>query len=302
MIGLAGSRTNDERSVISGFTAWEVGQVGTHAQYYPTYNIQDSTFLASTSPTANPTDGVQFEKVMIDVVLANLTVEGFPHAYDLRKGWSPGAKNQHGFDDPYDIIHRASVEGRPNPLPLGHAHVLIDCGFTSEEASEHHLMGSTYRPEDTIMTSVELVPGRFAVQLDDESLRVDLRNRMITYGNLPDDYIRPTLVEGHVLMLRGTKTDSIGEIPIDYHNNLLVWHADAVQHRLETEGYYRMPSGDLGVLLEEVFTDRYTAERHVVRFAAWLDPRWDLDGIASLGDYDPGANPEVYVPRFLLGS
>jgi len=96
-------------------------------------------------------------------------------------------------------------------------------------------------------------------------------------------------------------SDALGSIPIAYHNNLLAWMPDAVQHRLETTGYYRMGGGQKGVLLEEVFTDRYTAERHVVRFAAELDPRWDLTGIADLGDFDPREHPDVYVPRFLLG-
>lgn len=300
MIGLAGSRTNDSRSVIRDFTAWEVGQVGTHSQYYPAYNIMESTFIASTSADANPTDGIQFEKVMLDVVLADLTIEGFPHMYDLRKSWSPGAKNQHGFDDPYDVMREAEERGLPNPLPLGHAHVLVDCGFTATEARQNHLMGSTWREEDTILTSEQLVPGRFSIELDDESLRVDLDNKSITYGWLPDDPIRPTLVEGHVLLLRGTKTDSIGEIPIAYHNNLLVWHEDAVQHRLESEGYYRMAGGRVGVLLEEVFADRYSAARHVVRFMAELDPRWDLSGLADRGEYQAREHPDVYVPAFLL--
>ncbi len=300
MIGLAGSRTNDERSVIADFKAWEVGQVGTHAQYYPGYTIKDSTFIASTSDGANPTEGVQFEKVMLDVVLANLTIEGFARKYDLRKSWSPGAKNQHGFDDPYDVIREAREKGLPNPLPLGHAHVLIDPGFAAHEASQQHLMGSTYRDEDTFLTSRQLALGRFDVELDDASLKVDLDSRDIPYGWLKDDPLRPTLVEGHVLMLRGTKTDSIGSIPIDYHNNLLVWHQDAVQHRLDTEGYYRMAGGRIGVLLEEVFADRYTAERHVVRFMAELDPRWQLGGSTDRGAFDPQEHPGVYVPGSLL--
>ncbi len=300
MIGLAGGRSCDERGTLRDFTAWEVGQIGTYSEYYPNYNIHDSTFIASSSEGANPTDGVLFYKAQLDVVLANLTVEGFPLAYNMRKSWSPGSKNQHGFDDPYEIIRKAREEGRPNPLPLGHAHVLVDLGFTAEEASQRHLMGATWREEDLIITSDQLVPGRFEIELDDASLKVDLDNEDIAYGWLADDPNRPTLIEGHVLLLRGTKTDSIGSIPIDYHNNLLAWHRDAVQQRLESEGYYRMAGGRLGVRLEEVLVDRFTGERHVVRFLAELDPRWDLGGVEDLGAFDPEQHPDVHVPRFLL--
>jgi hypothetical protein len=300
MIGMGGGRTNDERSVIADLVAWEVGQIGTHSQYYPGYTIKDSTFIASTSPGANPISGVDFLKVMVDVVLANLEIEGFPLMYDLRKSWSPGTIDIQGFEDPYLVSRDALGRGLPDPVPLGYAHVLIDPGFTREQAARRGFMGSTYREEDIILSSDQLQLGRFEVELDDASLRIDLDNRDITYGALPDDPIRPTLQEGHVLLLRGTKTDCIGRIPIDYHNNVLVWHEDAVQHRLEREGYFRMPDGSNGVLLEELFSDRYTAEKHVVRFVAQLDPRWNLDGAIARGDFDPGDHPGVHVPESLL--
>ncbi len=300
MIGLGGGRSNDERSVLQDFVAWEVGQVGTYAEYYPGYTIRDSSFLASDSRDAHPTEGVRFHKVQIDTVLADLEITGFDRAYDLRKSWSPGARNQQGFPDPYEEIRAAELESRPNPLPLGYAHVVINAGFDRAEASESHRMGPTYRAEDTLITSADLVPGRLEIELEDDSLRVDLDRQGIEYGSLPDDPVRPTLHEGHVLMLRGTKTDCIGPIPIDYLNNVLVWHAPAVQHRLETDGYYRMPSGALGVVLEEVFADRYTAEKKVVRFVAELDPRWDLARAVERGAWDPAAHADVYCPRFLL--
>ena len=299
MIGLGGGRTNDERTVLADLVAWEVGQIGTYAEYYPGYTIRDSSFLASTSSDAHPTEGVRLHKVQMDTVLASLEVLGFHRAYDLRKSWSPGVRNQQGFDDPYAIIHAAREAGEANPLPLGYAQVLIDAGFTRAEASEGRHMGATYRAEDTLITSDDLAVGRLEIELDDDSLRVDLDNQKITYGWLPDDPVRPTMQEGHVLLLRGTKTDSIGSIPIAYHNNVLVWHAPAVQHRLETEGYYRMSGGRIGVVLEEMFADRYTAEKKVVRFVAELDPRWKLDGVLDRGPFDPAAHPGVYCPRFL---
>ena len=301
MIGTGGGRTNDERSVISDFVAWEVGQVGTHSQYYPGYTIKDSTFIASTSPDANPTDGVQFEKVQVDTVLANLTIEGFPHMYDLRKTWSPGARTVQGFNDPYEVIAAAQAKGQSNPLPLGYAHVIIDAGFTREQAAQPQYMDSTYRDEDLILTSDQLEIGRFDIKLDDESLKINLENKKIVYGSVRNDPVRPTMEEGHVLLLKGIKTDSIGEIPINYHNNNLVWHEDAVQYRLETQGYYQMASGSKGVILEEVFSDRYTAEKHVVRFVAELYPRWDLSKAIDQGKFDPQQHPQVYVPNFLLG-
>lgn len=301
MIGLSGGRANNERSEISNFTAWEVGQVGTHCQYYPGYLIKDSTFLASKSPGANPTEGIHFLKVTMDIVLANLTVEGFPTRYFLKKGWSPGARNQAGFIDPYEIIAEAKDKGEPNPLPFGHAHILIDPGFTRQDAARPENMGTTYREEDLILTSADLQIGRFEVDLDDSSLKINLDYKDIEYGKLMPDPIRPTLHEGHVLLLRGTKTDSVGSIPIAYHNNVLVWHEDAVQHRLETGGYYHMPNGKIGVILEEVLSDRYTADNKVVRFVAELDPRWDLAKAIDRGEFVAADHPGVYVPQFLLG-
>jgi hypothetical protein len=301
MIGIGGGRTNDERSVIADFTAWEVGQVGTHSEYYPGYTVKDSTFIASTSPAASPTEGVLFNKVMVDDVLANLTIVGFPRMYVVRKSWSPGARNQQGFADPYEVIAEARAKGEQSPLPLGYAHVLIDPGFTREEASEERYMGPSFREEDLILTSDQLDIGRLEIELDDDSLKIDLDHARMAYGTLPDDPVRPTLQEGAVLLLRGIKRDSIGEIPIAYHNNVLVWHEDAVQHRLESEGYYHMPNGRLGVILEELFSDRYTAEKKVVRFVAQLDPRWKLGRAVDRGEFDRAEHASVYVPAFLLG-
>ncbi|WP_052055451.1 malectin domain-containing carbohydrate-binding protein [Myxosarcina sp. GI1] len=301
MIGIGGGRTNDERSVINNFTAWEVGDVGTGAQYYPGYTIKNSTFIASTNPKANAADGVLWRQVQVDTVLANLEIIGFDQQYDLRKKWSSGTLSQQGFDDPYTVIKEALANGEPNPLPNGYAHVLIDSGFTAAQASQSQFMGSTFdRNYDLILTSADLEIGRFEIELDDRSLKIDLDNKNITYGTAPDDPVRPTLQEGHVLLLKGTKTDSIGTIPIDYLNNSLVWHEDAVQHRLETFGYHQMANGSIGVILAELFSDRYTAEKHIVQFVAELDPRWEImDGI-NLGVFNSADYPNVYIPEFLL--
>ena len=301
MIGIGAGRINDERSIVERFTAWEVGQTGLRSQYYPGFTIRNSTFLASAEAVANPTQGIYLDKVQTDTVLAHLGIEGFDRAYDLHKDWSPGTEEQLHFADPYEVIDQARAEGRASPLPLGYAQVVIDPGFSREEASLPHHLGETYRPEDTILQTEELVPGRFRVELDDASLRIDRDLKDLRFGEL-EDPTRPVLREGYVLLLRGTKTDSIGSIPIDYHISVLVWHEDAVQHRLETEGFYRMPSGDRGVLLEEVFADRYTGEKHVVRFAAALDPRWDLDGVQDRGEFVASEHPGVHVPEFLRGS
>ncbi|MEM9154797.1 MAG: DUF4347 domain-containing protein [Cyanobacteria bacterium P01_F01_bin.33] len=327
MIGIGGGRTNDERSIIDDFTAWEVGEVGTGAQYYPGYTIKNSIFIGSNSPNANASMGVFFKTVQLDVVLANLEIEGFDQKYELRKSWSGGTVKMQGFDHPYDVIQEALDNGHPNPLPNGFAHVLINPGFTEDEASSQtHLMGGllgeretvirkgkevkvdgyeggTFDPNyDLILTSDDLQIGRFNIEFDDSSLAIDLDNRDIEFGTEPDDPIRPTLQEGHVLLLKGTKTDSIGTIPIDNHNNVLVWHEDAIQHRLETEGYYHMPNGFMGVILEELFSDRYTADKYIWKFTAELDPRWDLTGAIDRGDFDVASHPDVYVPQFLLDS
>ncbi len=301
MIGLGGGRTNDERTMVEDFTAWEVGQTGTRAQYYPVYTITRSTFLASRSPGANPREGVLLDKAQVDTVLAHLRIEGFPRQYNLRKVWSPGSRNQHGFEGPYRQMAEARAAGEPNPAPLAYAHVVIDGGFRRDQARESRRLGPSFREEDLILDTDELHPGRFEVILDDDSLRCDLELKEIDYGRLPDDPIRPTLPQGHVLILRGTKRDSIGDIPIDYLNNILVWHEDAVQHRLETDGYYRMPNGSLGVELEELLSDRYTGEKHLVRFVAELDPRWDLSAAIDRGRFETAEHEGVYVPGFLLG-
>ena len=51
-----------------------------------------------------------------------------------------------------------------------------------------------------------------------------------------------------------------------------------------------MPSGELGVILEEVLADRYTAETKVIRFVAKLDPRWDLSKAVDKGALDDEGN------------
>ena len=301
MIGIGGGRTNDERSVVEDFTAWEVGDVGTGARYYPGYTIKNSTFIASSSPNAKVADGVLLRQVQVDTVLADLEIVGFDQQYDLQKMWSTGTRKQQGFDDPYSVIAAAIANGEPNPLPHGYAHVVINPGFTPQEASQSQLMGNTFdETYDQILTDSDLQLGRFDIAFDDSSLRVVLDNKNIRYGTKPEDPIRPTLQEGHVLLLEGIKTDSIGTIPIDYHNNELVWHEDAVQHRLETMGYFQMPNGANGVLLEELFSDRYTAEKHIVKFVAELDPRWDLTNAINLGKFNPADYAKVYVPQFLL--
>ena len=61
-----------------------------------------------------------------------------------------------------------------------------------------------------------------------------------------------------------------------------------------------MPNGKNGVILEEVFADRYTAETKVIRFVAELDPRWNLGKAIDRGDFVPADHANVYVPQFLL--
>ena len=300
MIGLGSSRLSDERSVISDFTVWEVGNVGLQAQYYPGFTVKDSTFLASTSSDANPLDGILWRQVQLDTVLADLTLEGFEQQYDLRKKWSAGTFGIQGFQNPSLIIEEALANGEENPLPNGFAHVVLNPGFTAAEASQAQYLGETYDATyDQILTSDDLQLGRFNIEFDDESLKIDLDQKDIQYGTV--DPTRPSLHQGHVLLLKGVKTDSIGTIPINYNNNILVWHEDGIQERLETFGYYHMPNGSLGVVLEELFSDRYTADKYVVRFLAELDPRWDLTGAIDLGNFDATSHPDVYVPQFLLG-
>jgi hypothetical protein len=82
------------RSVIDGFTAWEV-QTGVHLQYTAHYTITDLDIVATDSPGRRPADtrGVFLDSNVIDVVINGALIDGFHVGVDQVKN----AKNALSF-------------------------------------------------------------------------------------------------------------------------------------------------------------------------------------------------------------
>jgi hypothetical protein len=113
---------------------------------------------------------------------------------------------------------------------------------------------------DQVLAESDLVPGRFELALAD----ID-----------PLEYIDPCTAAGCGVDYTGTKTDSIGPIPVPAGTDGIGTPSREMIGIVATNGYYRTAAGEPWAVVEEYFSDRVTGEIHKFGLKTRLGP--DVD-------------------------
>lgn len=190
------------------------------------------------------------------------------------------AKDPERFNDPAFGIEfgtntsdmsvvRPRIEGFETGIVLGkhftspvspevNQYVIVEPLFI--DVAEHYV--SFDAAVDTVIDQSDLVDGRFEIALDDSD---------------PLEYLDPCTAAGCGVDYTGTKTDSIGPIPIPAGTDGIGTGNQEMIAIVANDGYYRAGDGTLWAVVEEYFSDRATGEIHKFGLRTWLGP--DVVGI-----------------------
>ena len=109
---------------------------------------------------------------------------------------------------------------------------------------------------NAVLTAAEVVPGRFEVVLDTIAPYVEASEAN----------------GGRTVIITGTKTDSLGSIPIPSGSDNYNLGFQDVVRILERDGYYEAADGRRYFVLSAYYTDRMTSEIHKFGHLIELDP------------------------------
>ncbi len=135
---------HDVRTVIEGFTAWEV-RTGIHLQYTGHYTLKDIDLVATeqTSGGATPAQAIELGPNTIDIVVNGANLDGFDAGFLLRK----------------------EVINLNNPFDGDFQYVFIDVNF--QNIGQNFINGDA---NDLILTGDQLVNGRLLFDSDLDGL------------------------------------------------------------------------------------------------------------------------------------
>lgn len=255
----------------------------------PILNFHDNEAFAATVGVyvvkANPNQQHDIRTHMSDFtawsVEAGAAMEYTSHY--LLEDFDLVAKDPEPFNDPaFGIdfgnntsdmtVVRARIEGFETGIGLGKS-------FTNPvppEANQYVIVAPTFIdvPQhyadfdpaiDRVLAETDLVPGRFEVALDDSD---------------PLEYLDPCTAAGCGVDYTGTKTDSIGPMPVPAGTDGIGTPSREMIAIVSTDGYYRTAAGEPWAVVEEYFSDRVTGEIHKLGLKTRLGP--DVD--ARLGN------------------
>ncbi len=101
------------------------------------------------------------------------------------------------------------------------------------------------------------------------------------------------------VQIKGTKTDSLGSVKLPFGDDkLILTYQDA--EALAKKGYYTLPDGSKGAVIEEYFSDRVTGDTIKQAFVVKFKEDWWTSGSPNLGKLNPatlGGNKKVTLPR-----
>ncbi|MEO7199518.1 MAG: G8 domain-containing protein, partial [Dokdonella sp.] len=195
------NQEHDIHTHISDFLAWEI--VGGMAMEYTShYLLEDIDIVGKTSePFSDAAFGIEFFTNASDMVVNRARIARVPVGVRLDKG----------FTDPLPVARKQ--------------YVTIDVGF--ENVAQPY---EDFDPAvDRILTSADLVPGRFDIDLN---------------NGLPLEYNDPSTAWGVQLDLIGSKLDSIGTQPIPAGTDWLGLRNEEMIALVSSNGYYRSGSGE----------------------------------------------------------
>jgi len=165
------------------------------------------------------------------------------------------------------VIHRATITNfetgiglakdftDPAIQPSANQYITIDITM-SDVANAYE----NYDPSiDQLISSADLVPGRFQINLD----------------NLPLEFLSPATSAGSGVTYTGTKQDSIGIGPIPAGTDSIGTPVFDMITICAEDGYLRTAGGDAYAIEEEYFTDRATGQVHKLGLKTRLGPQVD---------------------------
>ena len=126
---------HDLRSVIDGFTAWEV-QSGVHAQYTAHYTFKDLDLVGAVQTGPGGRFGVEFGRNSLDMVVNGASIDGFEYGVGLEKSTTSNDKHAQG--------------------PTGY--VLIDVDVKNSLISDYFKLNEGH--QDLVLSGEQLVDGR----------------------------------------------------------------------------------------------------------------------------------------------
>ena len=117
-----------------------------------------------------------------------------------------------------------------------------------------------------------------------------------TIWNTIPQAISPTLTldgplsyNGSSVVLNGTKTDSLGEVPFPGGSDSIVFTREEINNILETDGYYTTPQGKNVLVLELLFSDRLTGEISKQGQLVEINNSVSLGNAKYAGEIDPNS-------------
>ncbi|MFK7954851.1 MAG: cadherin-like domain-containing protein [Lysobacterales bacterium] len=226
------NQQHDIHSHLTQFLAWEV-QAGAALEYTSHYLLEDFDVVGKApEPFSEAAFGIDFGTNTSDMVIHRATITNFETGIGLAKD----------FTD-------------PNIQPDANQYVTID--ITMNDVANAY---ENYDPAlDQLLTSADLVPGRFQVNLD----------------NLPLEFLSPATSAGSGVVYTGSKQDSIGSTPIPGGTDSIGTPVFDMITICAEDGYYRTAGGDAYAVEEEYFTDRATGQVHKMGLKTRLGPQVD---------------------------
>ncbi len=226
------NQQHDIHSHLTRFLAWEV-RAGAALEYTSHYLLEDFDVVGKApEPFSEAEFGIDFGTNTSDMVINRATITNFATGIGLAKNFTdesiPASANQY---------------------------VTID--ITMNEVATAY---QDYDPNiDLLLTSADLLPGRFQVNLDSQPL----------------EFLSPATSAGSGITYTGSKQDAIGSTPIPAGTDSIGTPVFDMIAICAEDGYFRSAGGQAYAVEEEYFTDRASGQVHKLGLKLRLGPEVD---------------------------
>ena len=88
------------------------------------------------------------------------------------------------------------------------------------------------------------------------------------------------------ISIAGTKRDSLGSVELPFGSDFLSYVSSGTRN-LAKDGYYTLPDGSRGVIIDEYISDRLTGDVRKYSFVVTFEDNWRTEGARNLGPLDP---------------
>ncbi|MGD1855474.1 MAG: G8 domain-containing protein [Leptolyngbyaceae cyanobacterium] len=232
---------HDGRTVLDGFTAWEVVR-GTELEYTAHYTLKDfSVFGTENSGSSRHHKGVHLSQNTEDIVIENLQAEGFEYGIALDK----------------------KIAGKEQ---------LVEWGYVFVESQIENNKNAWLKFDPTVDQVLEYED----IQVGQLEFELDKANSDFVIDHSPDS----------ALSIVGTKIDSLGSIALPFGTESLTYGLKEARNLIQN-GYYTLPDGTYGVVIEEYISDRLTGEMRKYSFMATFENEAWINQAPYLGTLEP---------------